>query len=144
MHSTQSTKIKFNTLLLCLLLIFTSVVSCKKYPEGPAISISSKSSRLSNVWKVEKVIKNGADVSSLFTSTNYTETYEKNGGFSFSSSLFNGSGAWNFANNNTMIKRSGVNGQISSDITILRLKSNSLWYKSTFNGDSYEFHLIPN
>ncbi len=115
--------------------------SCKKYPDGPYLSIHSKTERVANTWKMEQVLINGTDVTSTYVNISYSETYDKNGNYSWSSSLGGGSGKWAFENDKTQIKRNGVSGQNSEDLTILKLKETSFWYKFTDGSDTYEFHL---
>ncbi len=119
------------------------ILSCKKYPEGPALSLRSRTARVANTWKVEKVTENGVDFTSALNNLNYTETYDKDGNYSYSTSFGVGSGKWAFENKDTQIKRSGVSGQSSETLTILKLKENSFWYKYEDGNDIIEFHLIP-
>ena len=135
---------KTNFFLLNLLVALSLFSACKKYPDGPRISFETRTARVSNVWKMEQVTVNGSDVTSTYTSINYTETYDKSGNYSYNSSFGGGSGKWAFENKDSQIKRNGVSGQSSYDITILRLKEKSFWYKFADGKDNYVFHLIPN
>ena len=135
---------KTKNILFGILVIASSLTSCKKYPDGPSISFRSRIERVANTWKMEQVMLNGSDVTSNFTNTNYTETYDKSENYSYSSTEESGSGKWSFENNDMQIKRQGVSGQPTLDLTILRLKENSFWYKYTDGNDNYEFHLVPN
>ncbi len=85
---------------------------------------------------------NGQDVTNLFSSINYTETYDKEGNYSFASAVDNRSGKWEFQNNDLEIRRSSVSGQSSMDLIILKLKSNEFWYRVIDGSDEYEFHLV--
>ena len=131
-------------ILIGILVIVSSLTSCKKYPDGPWISLETRTARVANTWKMEQIMLNGSDITSTLTSINYTETYDKSGNYSYSSTIGSGSGKWAFENKDTQIKRNGVSGQSSEDLTILRLKEKSFWYKYTDGKDNYEFHLIPN
>ena len=135
---------KTKNLLLCFFVILSSLASCKKYSEGPSLSLRSRAERVANTWKMEQVIINGSDVTTTYTGMNYTETYDKGGAYSYNSSLGGGSGKWAFQENDTQIKRNGVSGQPTVDMTILRLKEKSFWYRFTDGKDTYEFHLVPN
>ncbi len=135
---------KTKNILFGILVIASSLTSCKKYPDGPSISFRSRIERVANTWKMEQVMLNSSDVTSTFTNINYTETYDKSGNYSYSSAVGSGSGKWSFENKDTQIKRQGVSGQSTLDLTILRLKENSFWYKYTDGNDNYEFHLVPN
>ncbi|HEX7414887.1 MAG TPA: hypothetical protein VF411_12660 [Bacteroidia bacterium] len=135
---------KTKNILAGLLIILSLLTACKKYPDGPWISLESRAARVANVWKMEQVTLNGLDVTSTYKNINYIETYDKIGNYSYSSTVGSGSGKWAFENRDTQIKRSGVSGQPSEDLTILRLEEKSFWYKFIDGKDSYEFHLMPN
>lgn len=130
-------------LIAAVLTVLFAVTSCKKYPNGPSISFETRKARVANTWKMEAVTVNGADITSAYTNISYTETYTKTGDYSYGSNLGSGSGKWAFENKDTQIKRNGVSGQSSVDLTILRLKEKSFWYKFVDGKDTYEFHLIP-
>ena len=127
---------------LILSATFSGLSGCKKYPEGPSLSLSSRVARLENSWKISSVTMNGQDVTNLFSSINYTETYDKEGNYSFASAVDNRSGKWEFQNNDLEIRRSSVSGQSSMDLIILKLKSNEFWYRVIDGSDEYEFHLV--
>ena len=135
---------KTKNILIGIIVIASSLTSCKKYPDGPLFSLRSRTERVANTWKMGQVMLNGSDITSTLTSINYTETYDKSGNYSYSSTVGSGSGKWSFENKDTQIKRQGVSGQSSEDLTILRLEEKSFWYKYTDGKDNYEFHLIPN
>jgi hypothetical protein len=134
----------FFSLALGLTVTFTVLTGCKKYPEGPALSLRSRAARLENTWKVISVTLNGQIITSQFSAINYTETYDKEGNYSYSSALDSGSGKWEFQNDDLEIRRSGVSGQSSMDLIILKLKSNEFWYKILDGSDVYEFHFESN
>ena len=129
--------------IFAISLVLFTFSSCKKYPNGPSISLRSRAERVANNWKMEKVTINGTDFTSAYTGINYSETYDKSGNYSYSSSTGSGSGKWEFQNSDKEIKRSGVKSQSTVTMIILRLKEKSFWYSFTDSGDNYEFHLIP-
>ncbi len=131
------------TLIFTFLLVILFSPGCKKYEEGPSISFRSRAERVANNWKMEKVTLNGADITNQFTTINYTESYDKEGNYSFNSSIQSGDGKWAFQNDDLEIRRSGVSGQSSADLIILKLKEKSFWYQIIDGNDIYEFHLIP-
>lgn len=114
---------------------------CKKYEEGPAISFRSKTARVANTWKVESYTVNGVDLTSTLNNINYTETYDKDGNYSYSSTLGSGSGKWEFQSSKEQIKRSGVSGQSSETLIILKLKQKEFWYYYMDGNDKNEIHL---
>jgi hypothetical protein len=135
---------KTKNILICILLIASSLASCKKYPEGPSISLRSRTARVTNTWKMEMVMENGSDITSTLNNIHYTETYDKNGNYSYNSTAGSGSGRWMFENKETHIRRQAVSGQPTVDLIILRLKEKSFWYRYTDGNEVFEFHLIPN
>ena len=48
--------VKITLIISCI-----SIISCKKYEEGPAFSLMSKKARLSNIWQVNQYLLNGED-----------------------------------------------------------------------------------
>jgi hypothetical protein len=63
-----------------LLLIFT-IQSCKKYEDGPRLSLLTRKQRLRNTWVVDKYIENGIDRTQDFKDSvqSYTESYKLGG-----------------------------------------------------------------
>ena len=131
------------SLLITIAFLALSIFSCKKYPEGPGLSLRSRTERVANTWKMEKVTLNNVDITNGFTTFNYTETYDKNGNYSYNSTLDSGDGKWDFQADESEIRRSGVSGQSSEDLIILKLKENEFWYRIDDGNDVYEFHLVP-
>lgn len=66
------------TSLISILVILT-IGACKKYEEGPAISLRSKEKRLCQTWKLVSWTENGdiVDMGDIF----YTWELSKNGDF---------------------------------------------------------------
>ena len=118
--------------------IFTG---CRKYPDGPALSLKSKSARLTNTWKVESYLKNGNDMTPNFAG--YTETFTEHGDYFYTLESASGSGKWNFQNDNREIRINGIQNQPSQTLYVLRLESNSLWYYYFDGNDRKEFHMVP-
>jgi hypothetical protein len=131
--------------LLALLTVGISVStlqSCKKYENGPSLSLRSRTERVANVWKIESYILDGSDLTSL--TTGYTETYTKDKDFSFSYGSQSGTGKWVFQNDDKEIKVYGIDGQESKIMKILKLEEKSFWYQSTEGNRVSVVHLIPN
>ena len=118
------------------------VQSCKKYPDGPLINFESRTSRISNTWRIENYQKNGTDFTSLMAG--YTETYTKDGNYLYLWGSHSGTGVWAFQSNDEGIRLTGVSNQESHTLVILRLESKSFWYYYMDGNDRHEFHMIPN
>ena len=137
---------KTNKLFLLAILFIALTVpvvqSCKKYPDGPMFSLQSRKERVANTWKIENYKKNGNDLTSSMSG--YTETYTKNGNYSYTWYFFGGSGTWAFQNHDKEIRITGNTGLSSQTLYILRLEEKSFWYYYMDGSDKKEFHMIPN
>jgi len=135
-------KIKNNLAVVIVFtgLILLSIQSCKKYPDGPTISFTSRTERVANTWKVDNYKVNGADFTSLLSS--YTETYTKGGGYSYSWGLLSGTGTWVFQNSDAEIRITGTENQSSVTLYILKLEEKQFWYYIMDGSDKKEYHMI--
>ncbi|MFN6945848.1 MAG: hypothetical protein ACK4ND_12945 [Cytophagaceae bacterium] len=133
--------IKTATLIILMGLFMGPIFqSCKKYPENPLIVMKSRSERVANTWKVDTVKKNGDDYTSFLQG--YSETYIKNGAYSYQWGLANGSGVWEFQNKDKEIKLTGNDGHSSRTLFIEKLQENDFWYYYFDGNDKYVVHLI--
>ncbi len=133
--------IKFLTIIILFFtVLFPSVQSCKKYPEGPLISFRSRTERVSNTWKVDNYKLNGSDLTSLVSG--YIETFSKDGNYSFSWGILAGTGKWAFQNKDNEIRITGVSNKSSETLYILKLEEKQFWYYYMDGNDKNEFHLI--
>lgn len=130
---------KITTLVMAMfaMALFTGC----KYEEGPAISLRSRTARVANVWKVEKALENGTDVTSDYN--NYVETYEKDGDYSINTGgtfSVTANGKWEFRSKDEEIRiyDAGVADRV---IYILRLKENEFWYYYYDGSDKIEIRL---
>jgi hypothetical protein len=139
-------KMKKSTLSLALLLFcvlaIPTIQSCKKYENGPMLSLRTRTERVSNTWKVENYKINGDDFTSLVSG--YTETFTKKGAYTYSWGILEGSGTWAFQNKDKEIKLNGSDGQSSRTLFILKLEEKSFWYYYMDGNDKNELHLVAN
>lgn len=130
---------KTKTILLCLFVLIGLITfdSCKKYPDGPMLSLRTKTARVSNVWKVEKCTKNGADITA--SKTDRTYEFRKDGVFIYTSGSKTEQGSWAFIN-----KKEWLDVKTSDPYKweILRLKEKEMWVREN-DGDVFDYHLIP-
>jgi hypothetical protein len=144
-------------LVLCACILFTE---CKKYPEGPAISLRSKKERLANTWKLDAIISDGVDSTSYFTQyyKDYTLALTKNGSYTISyyvavpnfGNISNTeSGKWAFASQKEEILVTPTSVAIGalpvpSTYQILKLYEKELWLRNFYgNGKAKEYHFSP-
>ncbi len=113
---------------LFILLIITSIFSsCKKYEDDGFISLRTAKARLTGTWKAQKAYdKEGKDVSSSFTSTNYQVKFDKDGKFTVSATvfLFNlvATGKWEFVESKQSIKITMDPNQFNLENSTWRIK----------------------
>jgi hypothetical protein len=153
---------KVSLLFLFILPVLAGSVftGCKKYEDGPALSLRTKKARVSNTWRIEQVFETASGGSKVDKTDDYRTYYvnyvmniTKEGNYTISYrplniSDYNEAGAWEFGadkNNLIFINSNGNSSTIGNVWEIHRLKEKELWM-STYgnNGTVIEAHLIPN
>jgi hypothetical protein len=119
---------------------FTTIQSCKKDPEGPMVSFHSPTQRVSRTWKLDNYKVNGTDYTSLYSG--YTETYSKEGNYSYEWGIISGTGTWTFQNKNKEIQIKGSSNQSDHTLYIQKLEEKQFWYYYMDGNDKKEFHLV--
>jgi hypothetical protein len=155
-----------NGILFFIAFAFIIMGSCKKYPDGPLVSLYSKEHRVVGTWDVEYFSINGIDSTEYLKSNTLNGYYifskEKEGFAELTYSNYNhfyGIGAhWNFANHkkNIEIKTEYVvpdtihfNLGLFDQTTpvswrIMRLTEEQMWLKGIYtDGREYFFKLKP-
>jgi len=133
-------KKKFALLIVIIAFMLPIMQGCKKYPDGPMISLLSRTDRVANTWQVDNYKLNGTDYTSLMSS--YTETYSKSGAYSYAWGILAGSGTWKFQNNDAEILITGTTNQSTVTLTILKLEEKEFWYYYMDGTDKKEYHMI--
>ena len=133
--------IKLITLLLGLILVFGT--SCKKYEEGPNISLLSKKSRLVNKWKPDRSVDEfgNDDALSQEAKDGVIFEFKKNNTFTIKYN-FPGysdleSGTWEFTDKKEKIVLTYLDDGEAYVYTILLLKKNELGLKDTSGYKTY-------
>ena len=149
-------KLKQITLLFIVIAFITSS-SCKKYPDGPLLSLHSKEHRIVGTWIVDYYSINGYDSTSYLQSQLYYGKYifysKKSSTpnlFLFESNIYCTSGHWKFTNNKKDLSIDQTNGcsplpqfnttpYTASEVNweIRRLTDADLWLKTNYNGKEY-------
>ncbi len=124
-----------------------ALTSCKKYEEGPALSLLTKKARLAGSWEVEAYYEDGVDKTSDYRQlvTSETFTYEKDGSYTMSAETVLGSisdsGTWEFINDKEDVKSlSNQSGSDPDTTHLIRLKNKEMWTKDVIGGTTYEYH----
>lgn len=121
--------------------------SCKKYDDGPAISLRSKKERISNDWRIDKAFDNGNDVTNSFDQ--YEVSFSKEGSANLTAHYsffgidydYTTSGTWDLENKNEKIRVDYETDAADATYFILRLKEKELRVRE--EGTNLELHLIP-
>ena len=121
-------------------LMLLGLQGCSKYPDNEEITLVSRTERVSNVWKVDNYKVNDVDYTSLVTE--YSQTFTKEGAFSFQWGIIGGNGTWAFQNQDKEILITGLNNLTTKTLFIQKLEEKQFWYYYVEGGDKYEFHLI--
>lgn len=139
--------------IIVFLILCISIGSCKKYEDGPTISLISKKARLANIWKVDTYYLNGKD-----NTTAYRQliSHEKlvifqSGNFEYSElsswswAVPNYTGKWKFIDDKEGIEMTPDNTAVKTKtLKILRLKNKQLWLQEQVSPDSLaEYHYLP-
>jgi hypothetical protein len=143
-------KIFRNFILLSLAFAFILTASCKKYPDGPLLSLRTKEHRLAGTWDVEYFSINGFDSTGYLKNQPFYGVYafsvkHNSDVCSYSSSnyVYSVFGFWKLVdNNNNLIIKFNIDstniGQIGAYRAektvweIRRLTEKELWLKTTY------------
>lgn len=134
-----------------LLVTATTITSCRKYEEGPNISLRSKEERVANNWRIESAQLDGVDVSLepfyakqkhyFYRNKTYTVTKINPQSLEF----YNESGTWKFFDNNRKIaitvKNTTLNTEVTTEYNIIKLYEKQFWIRTLDN--TLELHFIP-
>ncbi len=135
--------------LVALVLGGLSLASCKKYQDGPTVSLLTKKSRLANTWTVEKYMQDGVDKTADYRQWISSDSYtmDKSGTWTSAATTILGNstdaGTWTFINSKEDLRTiSNQTGSTADTVQIIRLKSNELWTKSMSGSPVIETHYI--
>jgi len=145
--------------LLAFIFICSSVLltDCKKYPEGPALSLLTKKARIVNTWKIDKYLENDTDLTTDFKAihkdftflTTKEDTYTITRVFNLANASVVEKGNWALTSNKKNISLTPTSitfGNVPNSSTwqIRKLYEKELWvinYDS--NGKKIEYRFIP-
>ena len=125
--------------LICLTLIFSS---CKKYEEGPGISLRTKKARVVGEWKMEKLFINDEDTPLTPDEKNIKWIFKKDGNYEYQAATYNEIGTWSFDIKRELIFLTDTEFGYSTSCKIRRLTNNEMWFVFIFRFSKREIHLI--
>lgn len=129
-----------------IFIIFLSLTSCKKYPNGPAFSLLTKKERVSNNWKVAQAFDNGTEVTSDYNKYELNLTKSGNASLSAKYSIFGTNfeyvtnGKWLFVSEKEKLSFDFDNNDADKVYKILKLEEEEMWIKE--DAGSLELHLV--
>jgi hypothetical protein len=128
-----------------------TISSCRKYEEGPNISLRKKEARVTNNWRVESAQLNGTEVSADPYWTKQKHYMYRDGKYivtiinPVTLEAKNLQGTWTLYDNDRKLALTTKNfsGNIDStnDYNILKLYNKQMWIRKTDN--SLELHFVP-
>ncbi len=137
--------------LIVLLAATTVFTACRKYEEGPNISLRRKEARVTNNWRIQSAMLNGVEVSVDPYWAKQKHYMYRNGDYvvtiidPVTLEARNLQGKWTLYDNDRKIALTTKNfsGNIDStnDFNILKLYENDMWIRKTDN--SLELHMVP-
>ncbi|MFI5202855.1 MAG: hypothetical protein ACHQF2_00040 [Flavobacteriales bacterium] len=129
--------------LYFILLVIVS--GCKKYEEGPSLSLRSKKSRIAGEWKINYATFNEVDFTSDLQQslgTDYVLHLEKDGTFHEKGS-FENKGTWKLGHEKAyLLMLSDIPGSEEKHLEILKLKNKEFWVRHTHDTHITEIHYI--
>lgn len=134
---------KFKLFFLVAMVASLAFSSCKKYEEGPSLTLRSRESRLAGEWKISKSLENGA---AQTVNANDRLKFEKGGAFTFTTTYpiigaVSSTGTWKFTSDDekisTTITNPLTNDAYTDEWTIMRLSSKELFLEHQDGNDLY-------
>jgi hypothetical protein len=131
-------KTQFSALLFAVILL-TVLPACKKYPEGPGLSMRSKKARVANEWKIANAFEISGGVNTTSDYINETWEFTKKGEFyERDNGVIDKTGTWEFIADKEAIQIL-IPGKNPKNYTILKLKNKEMWLRDS----DEEYHLVP-
>jgi hypothetical protein len=137
--------------LLLLSLLLTGISACRKYEEGPNISLRTKKARITNNWKYESAQVDGVEVSQDPFYAKQKHYFYRDGEYiqtiidPVTLEARNLNGRWLLFDNDRKIsitvKIPPANQDSTNNYSILKLFERQMWLRSTDN--SREYHFTP-
>ncbi len=125
--------------LLCL--ITFALVGCKKFEEGPRLSLKSKTARVANEWQVESYLDKSNDKTALFSASTIELTKSESVTITTPNGVY--TGTWEFDEEDDdddegdddveleikLSSKDAIASELEGDWTITRLKENEMWLR---------------
>ena len=130
--------------LLAFLLLATIVMvgfnACKKYEDGPYLSLRSKHNRVVNEWKLNKATNEGIDVTSQFQE--YYFTFNDDNTYTYNRKLVKETGTWDFDDDKLNIVLTPAGSSTTESYKIIRLKNDELTLDQTVGSQTTRYYYV--
>lgn len=130
--------------LLAFLLLATIVMvgfnACKKYEDGPYLSLRSKHNRVVNEWKLNKATNEGIDVTSQFQE--YYFTFNDDNTYTYNRKLVKETGTWDFDDDKLNIILTPAGSSTTESYKIIRLKNDELTLDQTVGSQTTRYYYV--
>ncbi len=136
---------KINIIFIAFLFLATSL-SCAKYEEGPAFSLNTKKTRVSNKWDYQSVRNIQTDLIKYSEFENWNDLYDKENDFTrtiiYLSEITTYHGKWEFTDQKRGIVITYMRGEqlVTERYKIIRLTNDEFWIRD----NEKEVHYITN
>jgi hypothetical protein len=134
-------------ILAFAIVLIMAVPSCKKYEDGPAVSLLSAKKRVSGTWNCYKYMINGQDSTARYiTGTAGLKVEIAKDGLYTMSGNFSDQGLWRFEDDKESIvfRSSDPASTEEEKYKIKRLKNNDFWiFRDYGNGFTVELRFKP-
>lgn len=133
----QTNMRKVKLLLVALIVATFAFTGCKKYEEGPSLSLRSKTTRITGEWKMAKKQFNGVTVDINADEKTTIHVINKDGSLILKTQYGNITGTWEFSDDKTRyISKTEMLGHITTkNEEILRLTNKELILEEIKDGD---------
>lgn len=127
--------------IVVLLAVGLGMNSCKKYEEGPLLSLRSKTARIANDWVIDKVMSNGVDVSSIYPE-DYVLSLLDDNTFKIESNGVSINGTWDFTEDKEGIKLTQSSTGTEWIYNLIMVKNKELTFEQTLQTEVFTFYLV--
>jgi hypothetical protein len=143
--------IRIAALLLFAVSLVTGFTACRKYEEGPNVSLRTKKARITNNWRYESAQVNGVEVSQDPYYAKQKHYFYRDGKYiqtiidPVTLEARNLQGSWLLYDNDKKVaitvKIPPANKDSTSDYNIIKLFEKQMWLRTTDN--AREYHFVP-
>ena len=118
-------KVENNLLMAAALVTVVNFSSCKKYEDGPALSLRTKKSRLTGEWEVVRIGNQAFPYDGYTLEMEFDKDGDMEFKYSYASYSYSYQGDWEFSGDKEELEITFDN-QVT-DFEILRLTNKELW-----------------